>query len=238
MTPPSAMVVSAPRARDDDLPPCYDGCRPPCGRGHNSYPPCSYCGKQNHLANKYWKQFGKPPTVQEVFTPSATLSLASPGTPTPHYHVTLTSDEYDALRHSRDTDASSSISCSSLFAPSTLGTSMHLTSSSPPWIIHSQASSHMIGTSSLLSSYRPTPSHPLVTIDKGRPCLVQGCDTTRVTNSLSLHQILYVPHFPMNLLSISAITRALPYTITLFLSHYVFQDLYIRGRIGLDCENG
>ena len=96
----------------------------------------------------------------------------------------------------------------------------------------------MTGTSSLLSSYHPTPSHPPVTIANGRPCPVQGHGTTRITPSLSLHQILYVPGFPVNLLSISAITRALPCTVTFFPFHYILQDLYTGQRIGLGHENG
>ena len=100
------------------------------------------------------------------------------------------------------------------------------------------ASSHMTRNSSLLSSYHPTPSHPPVTIVDGRLCPIQGRGTTRVTPSLSLHQILYVHGFPVNLLSISAITRALPCTVTLFPFHYIFQDLYIEQRIGLGRENG
>ena len=94
------------------------------------------------------------------------------------------------------------------------------------------------GTSSLLLSYHPTPSHPPVTIADGRPCPVQSRGTTRVTPSLSLHQILYVPGFPVNLLSISAITRALPCTVTFFPFHSIFQDLYTGRRIGLGRENG
>ena len=95
----------------------------------------------------------------------------------------------------------------------------------------------MTGTSSLLSSYYSTPSHPPVTIADGQPCLVQGRGTTRVTPSLSLHQILYVPGFPVNLLSISAITRALPCSVTFFPFHCIFEDLYTGRRIGLGREN-
>ena len=98
--PPSAMVVSAPRARDDGgIPPCFDGNRPPRGRGRNLFLPCPHCGKQNHPANKCWKQFDKPPTAQAVLTPPAPLNIpASPNILAPQYHVTLTSAEYDDLR--------------------------------------------------------------------------------------------------------------------------------------------
>ena len=151
-------------------------------------------------------QFVKPPTGQAIMTPSTTLSPSSPGTPTPHYHVTLTSTEYDALRCSRSTNASSSDSPTLLPAPSTLGTSAHLSSSSPSWIINSAASSQMTETSSLLSSYHPTPSHSLVTIVDGRPCPIKGRGITRVTNSL-VSLIFYVPIFSLNLLSISVIDK-------------------------------
>ena len=233
-SPPSAMVVFAPRACDDGgLPPRFDGNRPPRGRGHNLFPPCPHCGKKNHPANKCWKQFGKPPTAQVVLT-----LPALPNIPAPLYHVTLTLAEYDTLHRFATTDASSFASLASLPAPSTSGTSALLASSSPSWIINSGASSHMNGTSSLLSSYHPTPSHPLVTIADGRPCPVQGRGTTRVTPSLSLHQILYVPGFPVNLLSISAITRALPCTVIFFPFHCIFKDLYTGRRIGFGRESG
>ena len=154
--PPSLMAISTPRARDDGgLPLCFDGNRPPRGHGRNLFPPCSHCGKQNHPANKCWKQVGNFPIAQAVLTPPA-----PPNIPAPHYHVTLMPAEYDALCRFASTDASSSASLTSLLAPSTSGTSALLVSSSPSWIINSGTSSHMTGTSSLLSSYHPTPSHP------------------------------------------------------------------------------
>ena len=91
MTPPSAMAVSAPWARDDGLISCSDSSRPPRGCGCNSFLPCPYYVKKNYPANKCWRQFGKSPSAQAVVDPLATLSPALLGTPTPHYHVTLTS---------------------------------------------------------------------------------------------------------------------------------------------------
>ena len=239
MHPPSVMAISAPRARDDGgLPPYFDGNHPPCGHGRKLFPPCPHYGKQNHPTNKCWKQFDEPPTTQAVLTPPAPFSPSPPNIPAPLYHVTLTPAEYDSLRRFASTDASSSANLSSLLAPSTSSTSALLASSSPSWIIDSGASSHTTRTSSLLSAYHPTPSHSTVTIADGRPCLVQGRGSTHVTPSLSLHQILYVPRFPVNLLSISAITRALPCTVTFFPFHCIFQDLYTRRRIVLGRENG
>ena len=69
LPPPSAMTVSAPRTHDDGgFLSHFDGSHPPGGYGHNVFLPCPYCDKQNNLANKCWKQFGKPPTAQAVLT--------------------------------------------------------------------------------------------------------------------------------------------------------------------------
>ena len=51
-TPPLAMAISTPRARDDGLPSRSDGGRPPHG---NYYPPYPYYGKQNNHADKSTK---------------------------------------------------------------------------------------------------------------------------------------------------------------------------------------
>ena len=112
---------------------------------------------------------------------------------------------------------------SRFLAPSTSSTSTLLAFS---WIIDSEDSSQMTRTSSLLSSYHPTPSCLPVTIGDGQPSPVQGHENTCVTPSLSLHQILYVPSFPVNLPSISAITHTLSCIVIFFPFHYFFQDLY------------
>ena len=147
----------------------------------------------------------------------------------PQYHVTLTLAEYDALRRSVSIDASSFASLASLPTPSTSGTYALFASSSPSWIIDSGASSHMTGTSSLLLSYHLPPPIPPITIADAGPCLVQGRGATRVTPSLSLHQILYVPGLPVNLLSTSAITFSL-YVPGLY-SYLLSLSLYFPGSV-------
>ena len=119
----------------------------------------------------------------------------------------------------------------------TLAISMTLfASSSSSLIIDSRVSSHIIKTESLILSYHLTPSHTPITIFNGQPCSIQGHDTTCVTLSLSLSQVICILGFPVNILSIRVITHALPYTVAYFLFHYTFQDLYIRC-ISLGYEN-
>ena len=124
--PPSPMAISTPQARDDGgLPPLFDGNCLPRGCGRNLFPPCPHCSKQNHPANKCWKQFGKSSTAQAIMT-----HHVPPNIPAPQYHVTLMPAEYDALRRFTSTDASSFASLASLPVPSTSSTSTLLASSS------------------------------------------------------------------------------------------------------------
>ena len=106
--------------------------------------------------------------------------------------------EYDTLYYYGSIDASFSTSLASLLTPSTSSKLALFASSSSLWIINSGASSPMTETSSLLSSYQPMTSHPLIAIVGSRPYLIQGCGTTRVPLSLSLQQIFHVPHFLVN----------------------------------------
>ena len=110
----------------------------------------------------------------------------------------------------------------------------HITS----WVIDSGASSHMTGFPSVLTAYRPETSIPDVRIADGRSCPVLGSGQSRATSSLPLQNVLYIPGFPANLLSINAITKALHCGVFFFPHHCVFQDLDTGRRIGLGRENG
>lgn len=67
---------------------------------------------------------------------------------------------------------------------------------------------------------------------------IKGHILTTHIPSLPLHDVLHVPNFPTNLLSISAITCTLNCVIIFFLFLCIFQDLHIRQWIDLKYENG
>ena len=55
-------------------------------------------------------------------------------------------------------------------------------------------------------------------------------------DNLTLRDILYVLNFPVNLLSVSKITKKLQYVVTFFPSYVLFQDLQTGRQIGLSLE--
>ena len=179
--------------------------------------PCTYCGKTTHASKKCWKEFGKPGWAQAMFS-SITLSPTPLNIPTPPVRptiqMTFTPVEYDAWKQSQASTSTTNFA-------STSGTHAFLASRSS-WVIDSGASAHMTGTSLTLSSLTPTTAYPPVSIADGRSCSVERYGSTKPTLSLTQHNILYVPGFPTNLLSISTITRTLNCVAIFYPFHYVF----------------
>ena len=105
---------------------------------------------------------------------------------------------------------------------STLGMSALIASHDISWVIDSGASAHMTGTPSILPSYHPNSSIPNVHIADDRLCPVRGSGTSRAIATLSLHNVLYVPRFPTNPLSISARTKTLNCGVLFYPYHCIF----------------
>jgi hypothetical protein len=81
--------------------------------------------------------------------------------------------------------------------------------SSNPWIIDSGATNHMTGSSKSFSSYTPRSGKERVRIADGSSAPIMGSGTISCTPSMSLSHILHVPNFPVDLLSVSSITKEL-----------------------------
>ena len=76
-----------------------------------------------------------------------------------------------------------------------------------------------------------------VAITDGHPCSISDKGVVQVTSQITLDKVLFVPDFPVNLLSINAITKLLCYA-TFFPFHCTFQDLQTEKRIDLSRERG
>ena len=89
---------------------------------------------------------------------------------------------------------------------------------------------------SLLTRFSKLSRPCYISIADGHACPIVGHGEANPTSSLQLSQVLYVPNFLVNLLSISAITKALFCSISFFPYHHTFQDLWTGKRIGLGHE--
>ena len=113
-----------------------------------------------------------------------------------------------------------------------------INSSSNSWIIDSGTSSHMLGTRNLFTCLSSLLDIETVSIANGHHCFVSGQGVVDASSQITLEKVLYVPDFPVNLLSISAITRQLYCSAIFFPYHCTFQDLRTGRRIGFGREQG
>ena len=233
----TALLSSGPRSRnrgsDGGRGRGRDGQGRGRGRDGQLYPPCEHCQRYGHRSDRCWEKFGKPAQMAHAITTTNTSSIAPDS-------LLISRAEYDRLMTTH-TPAGGSPSggslTSHLASTSTSGTAL-LASPPGPWIIDSGASAHMSGTPSLLSRLSRLPNPESVSIADGRVCPVAGKGLATPTSSLPLSDVLYVPNFPVNLLSISAITKTLFCSVYFFPYHCTFQDLRTGKRIGLGRETG
>ena len=134
--------------------------------------------------------------------------------------MTISRDDYDHLMKLQETPTT--LPAHSSHHASTSGSRMALLAySCDSWIIDLGASVHMSGTQSLLTRLSKLLQRSSISAD-GHACPVVGRGKANPTSSPHLSQVLYIPNFPVNLLSINAITKVLFCSISFFPYHYTF----------------
>ena len=90
-----------------------------------------------------------------------------------------------------------------------------VSSLSSEWVIDSGATYHMIGNSSLFSTFQSQPTTSIVTLADGSQSCVLGSDTIFPTPT-PLSSVLSLPDFSFNLVSVSKLTRACKCNVSFF----------------------
>src|SRR6266540_3466730 len=93
------------------------------------------------------------------------------------------------------------------------------------WILDSGASRHVISMSSEFASYTPYPYSHKETIQTadGTSRSIKGVGTVRCTPSITLSSVLYVPSFPVNLVSINSLVDHMDCRVSLDSESYLIQ---------------
>ena len=107
------------------------------------------------------------------------------------------------------------------------------------WVVDSGCTEHITHILDSLHN-NVEPSHELpVTIPNGDSIPVKGKGTCTLPNGSEIRDVLYVPDFTCNLLSVSRLTKGLKCAVTFFLDFFVMQDLSSRRLIGTgSCQRG
>ena len=101
--------------------------------------------------------------------------------------------------------------------------------SSDTWIIDSGASDHMTYDKSYFTILSPPPV-PYVTNANGEPFPVVGTGSVRITPTIELRNVLYVPALSHHLISVPQLNADAQCSVTFFPMYVIFQDL-LTGRV-------
>lgn len=200
----------------------------PADRKKRAHTWCDFCNKPYHTREKCWKLHGKPsngasngpraPADSSHAAAAAKSSLCSPSA------APFNQAQLDHLTKMM----SSSTLTTSLMAHSGPATISDL--HCEPWIVDSGASDHITGRIHLLSNFSPCSLPRTVEIANGSVLRVVGTGTIMFNPDFSLHNVLYVPQFEYNLMSISKLTASQHLTAIFKSNGCLFQD-QITGRM-------
>jgi len=90
-----------------------------------------------------------------------------------------------------------------------------------PWILDSGASDHISGNKSSFSSISFAKTPHFVTVVNGSKVASQGIGQVSLSPSLKLNSVLFIPHCPYNLISLSQLTRSLNCSVTFVANSFV-----------------
>ena len=95
---------------------------------------------------------------------------------------------------------------------------------SSPWILDSGASDHISGNKSSFSSMSFPKIPHFVTVANESKVTSQGIGHVSLSSSLKLNFVLFIPHCPYNLISLSQLTRSLNCSVTFNANSFVIQE--------------
>ena len=177
---------------------------------------CYYCHKAGHTRRECRKLLNRNQRFQSAHIASASNTLEQ--------SVVLCADEFAKLLNPTSTPTTALAESGK---PDTC-----LMSSSSNWVIDSGATDHMVGNSSLFTTFQSHPFTSTVTLADGSKSCVLMSGTINPTPLIPLTFVLRLPHFSFNLISMSKLTRTFNCSISFFLGYGLFQDLLTKRVIG------
>jgi Integrase core domain/GAG-pre-integrase domain/gag-polypeptide of LTR copia-type len=206
------------------------------GRGRTSIDrdklKCSHCGRQRHTKDECWDIIGRPPHIgrgRKAFSATGEGAFQNIGV-----------QEYMDLKRELD-KLKAGLSRTQSGTSQTLHTqqgsqvSANLATSSGKWVIDTGATNHYSGMKHLFSNFHLHNQPNSMTIADGSsiPIIGKGSVSTFIA---TLNPVSFVPNLPINLLSVSALTKSLSCSVTFFSNRCIFQDLTTGSLLGTGYE--
>jgi len=216
--------------------------------GNAATPICSHCNLTGHTMEKCYKLHGYPPGHKLFTKPRGAHVLAAQSTLAPadnsnNVRIGLTQAQYHQLMALLPSGTSSPAQPSTppdtFFSPPISGINFclnahahtNLSLSHAPWIIDTGATDHMVCCTSFFTTITSVISQS-VELPNGTHVFATHVGTVQLTPLICLTQVLCIPSFNFNLLSVKKLSTHLTCCV-MFLSDFCFiQDLLSWTTIG------
>ncbi|WVZ08647.1 hypothetical protein V8G54_021993 [Vigna mungo] len=211
---------------------------------------CTFCNITGHTIDECFKKHGYPPG-HKLHRPVMVNNAATSNTEGPIDHTQVSeSNQYqhliDLLQQQTQLGSSTTTShinqIGTTFSPNTsfIGNVLpisHVTNH-VTWIIDSGASDHVSSSLNLYSSYK-TIDPVTVKLPNGQQTIASYSGTMQINDSLCISNVLYLPQFNFNLISVSKLTTVHNCQL-IFLDNQCFiQDRHSKRMIGIvDAQDG
>ena len=208
-------------------------------QGKKDRPLCTHCNILGHTIDKCYKLHGYPPGYGKFKRPNPVAHQVSDDVfDSSQQPVTLTSAQYQKLlsllttQNPQFTMDNHDVSSSGNQAGIICSAGSSLSTSNPHcWIVDSGATSHITFSLDTFLEYKPMHNYH-VSLPNGSRVSVAAVGSVSLSASLILQNVLYIPDFKVNLLSVPALLSNSNYSLTFTPDHCLVQDLSISGVIG------
>lgn len=177
------------------------------GRGQKRERPlCTHYNMLGHTIDKCYKLHGYPPGYK------------------PRQKTQNISTNQISSKEDKDKDSGSGGTCHSSFVNT-------LFNPKDSWIVDSGASQHIYSNANLFIRIKPI-KHGTVCLSNGTHITISMSGDIQLCSSLVLKDVLFVPQFNCNLLSISALIKNTYLIVSFFENHFIIQDPTTKKMIG------
>ncbi|XP_028186399.1 uncharacterized protein LOC114373048 [Glycine soja] len=197
--------------------PSFTTASPGRGRGYSKQGQsrhCTHCGRNNHTVDTCFAKHGYPPgwkskkaSVNQI---SATTSLSEElnSSAVSEALFSLSKDQLANLIALLPNAKPIAIVVSSANLVSSHNIYVQPSSGTAPWLLDSGTTDHFTCSLHWFSSFQSIKSVP-VSLPNGKTVVAFYKGTIVLTDSLILHNVLYVEHFSVNIISVTKLTKAL-----------------------------
>ncbi|KAK0593262.1 hypothetical protein LWI29_033784 [Acer saccharum] len=207
-------------------------------KGKRDRPLCTHCGIVGHVVDKCYKLHGYPPGYKfnnrfSHSKPAANqASIASDSSEDPFAMSSLSSNQCQQLIALLSSHLQQNSSQSSGEPLVSYFTSIHSTILIDAWILDTGATHYVCHTLHSFESFVSSSVSDVI-LPNGQTAPIIKIGTVRLSSHIILYNVLFVPSFKYNLLSVSSLTKSLSCCLMFSATSCMIRDLNHGTKIGM-----